>query len=67
LRGRSPRKINFSNHFSNSFLFGGGTKKGQQSDINQARALYQEYKKRKTKASEAATQEEAEKKKKKKR
>jgi putative addiction module killer protein len=31
-------------------LFGGGTKKGQQSDINQARALYQEYKKRKKKA-----------------
>jgi putative addiction module killer protein len=46
-------------------LFGGGTKKGQQSDINQARALYQEYKKRKKKASKAATQEETEKKKKK--
>jgi putative addiction module killer protein len=28
-------------------LFGGGTKKGQQSDIEQARVLYQEYKKRK--------------------
>jgi putative addiction module killer protein len=47
-------------------LFGGGTKKGQQSDINQARALYQEYKKRKKKASEVATQEETEKKKQKK-
>ena len=28
-------------------LFGGGTKKGQQSDIEQAKFLYQEYKKRK--------------------
>ncbi|NJK29756.1 MAG: type II toxin-antitoxin system RelE/ParE family toxin [Acaryochloris sp. SU_5_25] len=35
-------------------LFGGGTKKGQQSDIDQARKLYQEYKRRKKKASEAA-------------
>jgi putative addiction module killer protein len=48
-------------------LFGGGTKKGQQSDIDQAIALYQEYKKRKKKANESATQEETEKKKKKKR
>lgn len=28
-------------------LFGGGTKKGQQSDIEQAKFLYQKYKKRK--------------------
>jgi putative addiction module killer protein len=28
-------------------LFGGGTKKNQQSDINRARELYQEYKRRK--------------------
>ena len=28
-------------------LFGGGTKKDQQSDIEQAKFLYQEYKKRK--------------------
>ena len=28
-------------------LFGGGTKKGQQTDIQQARALHQEYKRRK--------------------
>lgn len=48
-------------------LFGGGTKKGQESDINQARVLYQEYKKRKKKISEVATQEETEKKKRKKR
>jgi hypothetical protein len=33
-------------------LFGGGTKKGQQSDIEQAKELYQEYKSRKKKASE---------------
>jgi putative addiction module killer protein len=33
-------------------LFGGGTKKGQQSDIEQAKELYQEYKRRKNKASE---------------
>jgi putative addiction module killer protein len=33
-------------------LFGGGTKKGQQSDIEQARELHQEYKRRKKKASE---------------
>lgn len=31
-------------------LFGGGTKKGQQSDIEKARDLYQEYKERKRKA-----------------
>ena len=28
-------------------LFGGGTKKNQQSDVNRARELYQEYKRRK--------------------
>lgn len=28
-------------------LFGGGTKKNQQSDINRAKELYQEYKRRK--------------------
>jgi putative addiction module killer protein len=33
-------------------LFGGGTKKGQQSDIEQATALYQEYKRRKKKVTE---------------
>ncbi len=32
-------------------LFGGGTKKGQQSDIEQAKVLHQEYKKRKREAS----------------
>jgi putative addiction module killer protein len=32
-------------------LFGGGTKKSQQSDIEQALKLYQEYKKRKKEAS----------------
>lgn len=42
-------------------LFGGGTKKGQQSDISQAKTLYQEYKNRKRKAREVATQEETEK------
>jgi hypothetical protein len=47
-------------------LFGGGTKKGQQSDVNQAKELYQEYKERKKKASETATQEENEKEKRKK-
>lgn len=46
-------------------LFGGGTKKGQQSDISQAIELYQEYKRRKKKASEATAQEEPEKKKRK--
>lgn len=48
-------------------LFGGGTKKSQQSDIAQARELYQEYKRRKKKASEAAIKEETGKKKRKKR
>jgi putative addiction module killer protein len=48
-------------------LFGGGTKKDQQSDIGQAIELYQEYKKRKKKASEATAQKEIEKKKRKKR
>jgi putative addiction module killer protein len=33
-------------------LLGGGTKKNQQSDIEQARALGQEYKRRKTEVSE---------------
>lgn len=33
-------------------LFGGGTKKSQQSDIEQAKQLYQEYKRRKKEASE---------------
>lgn len=33
-------------------LFGGGTKKGQQSDIDQAKELYQEYKQRKKEAAE---------------
>ncbi len=32
-------------------LFGGGTKKKQQSDINKAKELYQEYKQRKKKTS----------------
>ena len=48
-------------------LFGGGTKKSQQSDIGQAIKLYQEYKSRKKKASEEATQEKIKKKKRKKR
>jgi putative addiction module killer protein len=48
-------------------LFGGGTKTGQQSDINQAKTLYQEYKDRKRKAREVATQEETKIKKRKKR
>ncbi|MGG6269601.1 type II toxin-antitoxin system RelE/ParE family toxin [Leptolyngbya sp. AN03gr2] len=48
-------------------LFGGGTKKGQQSDVNQAKELYQEYKERKKKAIEAPAQEGNEKKKRKKR
>ncbi|MBW4509746.1 MAG: type II toxin-antitoxin system RelE/ParE family toxin [Scytonematopsis contorta HA4267-MV1] len=48
-------------------LFGGGTKKGQQSDIEQARELYQEYKRRKKAASEEEEKkEEPEKKKRKK-
>lgn len=33
-------------------LFGGGTKKDQQSDIDQAKELYQEYKMRKKEANE---------------
>lgn len=48
-------------------LFGDGTKKSQQSDIDQARELYQEYKRRKKKAGEAAIKEETGKKKRKKR
>lgn len=48
-------------------LFGGGTKTGQQSDINQAKTLYQDYKNRKKKAREVATQEETKIKKRKKR
>jgi putative addiction module killer protein len=48
-------------------LFGGGTKQNQQSDINQAIELYQEYKRRKKKTSEVTTQEEPEKKKRKQR
>ena len=47
-------------------LFGGGTKKSQQSDIDLAKELYQEYKMRKKKASEEKGKE-AEKKKRKKR
>lgn len=38
-------------------LFGGGTKKSQQSDIDQAKELYQEYKTRKKQASEVAKKE----------
>ena len=34
-------------------LLGGGTKKGQQSDINKAKELREEYKRRKKKASES--------------
>ncbi|WP_286823713.1 type II toxin-antitoxin system RelE/ParE family toxin [Microcystis sp. LSC13-02] len=38
-------------------LFGGGTKKNQQSDINRAKELYQEYKRRKKEISkEQATE-----------
>ncbi|WP_156815745.1 type II toxin-antitoxin system RelE/ParE family toxin [Pseudanabaena sp. PCC 6802] len=44
-------------------LFGGGTKKSQQSDIDRARELYQEYKRRKRGASEAEVKEKTEKKK----
>jgi putative addiction module killer protein len=47
-------------------LFGGGTKKGQQSDIERAKELHQEYKKRKKEARQAAVKEEIDKKKKKK-
>lgn len=46
-------------------LFGGGTKKSQQSDIDQAKELYHEYKKRKKHADEAEIKEKTEKKKKK--
>jgi putative addiction module killer protein len=48
-------------------LFGGGTKKSQQSDIDQAKELYQEYKRRKKQADKAEIKEETSKKKKKKR
>ena len=48
-------------------LFGGGTKKGQRSDIKQAKVPYQEYKDRKRKALEGVTQEKKKKKRKKKR
>lgn len=48
-------------------LFGGGTKKSQQSDIEQAKELYQEYKRRKKQAYEAEIKERTEKKKRKKR
>jgi putative addiction module killer protein len=48
-------------------LFGGRTKKSQQSDIDQAKKLYQEYKRRKKQAGEAAIKEETGKKKRKKR
>ena len=47
-------------------LFGGGTKKGQQSDIERAQELHQEYKKRKKEAKQATIKEEIDKKKKKK-
>ncbi len=47
-------------------LFGGGTKKSQQSDIDLAKELYQEYKRRKKEASEEKGKE-AENKKRKKR
>jgi putative addiction module killer protein len=46
-------------------LFGGGTKKGQQSDIEQAKELYQEYKRRKKEASEDENDEVGEKRRKK--
>jgi putative addiction module killer protein len=48
-------------------LFGGGTKKSQQSDIEQAKKLCQEYKKRKKKANKAEIKEKTKKKNKKKR
>ncbi|WP_017306347.1 type II toxin-antitoxin system RelE/ParE family toxin [Spirulina subsalsa] len=48
-------------------LFGGGTKKGQDADIKQAIALYQEYKRRKKEADKAVKQEETKSKKRKKR
>ncbi|MDV2998130.1 MAG: hypothetical protein N4J56_007835 [Chroococcidiopsis sp. SAG 2025] len=43
-------------------LFAGGTKKSQQSDIEQAKQLYQEYHRRKKEASELKQQTTAEKK-----
>lgn len=46
-------------------LFGGGTKKGQQADIEQARELYQEYKRRKQEADEQEKKETGKKKRKK--
>jgi hypothetical protein len=48
-------------------LFGGGTKKSQQSDIEQAKELYQEYKRRKKQADETELKENPGKKKRKKR
>jgi putative addiction module killer protein len=48
-------------------LFGGGTKKDQQSDIEHAGELYQEYKRRKKEASKEVIKEETGKKKRKKR
>ena len=46
-------------------LFGGGTKKGQQADIKRAKALHQEYKKRKKEEAEKkASETEAKKKRK---
>lgn len=48
-------------------LFGGGTKKGQQSDIDQAKKLYQDYKQRKKEAKKSASQGESSKKQRKKR
>jgi len=47
-------------------LFGGGTKKGQQSDIKLAKELQQEYKRRKKESRQASLKEEIDKKKKKK-
>ncbi|MBE9225601.1 type II toxin-antitoxin system RelE/ParE family toxin [Phormidium sp. LEGE 05292] len=46
-------------------LFGGGTKKDQQSDIDRAKELYQEYKMRKKEANEEQNKETKKKKKKK--
>lgn len=46
-------------------LFGGGTKKDQQSDIDRAKELYQEYKMRKKEANEEPNKEIKKKKKKK--
>ncbi len=47
-------------------LFGGGTKKSQQSDIERAKELHQEYKRRKKEARQEDIKEEIDKKKKKK-